>query len=222
MINNTIILLANGRGTRFKSNFKGIPKPLIKYKNEPLINWSLKALKTIIPNSWDKVIVVSKYDSVRNFITKEFNIKVFDPGETNSPAETILKSENLWQRSKTLYTLDCDVYFEGKNLNSISPYTLYTVNSSSENFSYVKLDLNGIVNDIKEKDVISNNAIVGFYSFETNNLKSFFKTSKYRELASNREVFLSDIVKDQIKSGIKYSTSFVNNYKSLGTPLDLN
>ena len=86
----------------------------------------------------------------------------------------------------------------------------------------MKLDLNGIVNDIKEKDVISNNAIVGFYSFETNNLKSFFKTSKYKELDTNREVFLSDIVKDQIIRGIKYSTSFVKNYKSLGTPLDLN
>ena len=101
----TVILLANGYGTRFKSNFKDIPKPLIKYKNEPLISWSLKALKTILPNSWDNLIVASRYDSVRNFITKEFSLKVFDPGVTNSPAETILKSINLWQESQILYTL---------------------------------------------------------------------------------------------------------------------
>ena len=68
MNSNTIILLANGKGTRFKSNFNDIPKPLIKYKDEELITWSLKALKTIIPKSWDKTIVVSRYASVREFI----------------------------------------------------------------------------------------------------------------------------------------------------------
>ena len=30
----TVILLANGKGTRFKSNYKDIPKPLIKYKDD--------------------------------------------------------------------------------------------------------------------------------------------------------------------------------------------
>lgn len=222
MNSNTIILLANGKGTRFKSNLNGIPKPLIKYKDDALITWSLKALKTIVPKSWDKTIVVSRYTSVRQFISKKFNFRVFDPGETNSPAETILKSKKLWEGSKILYTLDCDVYFEGQNLYNLSPYTLYTVNSSSGNFSYVKLDKNGIVNYIKEKEVISNQAIVGFYSFDTEKLKSFFQEKKYIELSSIREVFLSDIIRDQIKNGIKYSTSFVTNYKSLGTPLDLN
>ncbi len=221
MNSNTIILLANGKGTRFKSNFNDIPKPLIKYKDKELITWSLKALKTIIPKSWDNTIVVSKYSSVREFIIKKFNFRVFDPGETNSPAETILKSKKLWEGSKILYTLDCDVYFEAQNLYKISPYTLYTVNSSSENFSYVKLAQNGTVNYIKEKEVISNQAIVGFYSFDTEKLKSLFKDKKYIELSSTREVFLSDIVRDQIKKGIKYSTSFVKNYKSLGTPIDL-
>ena len=221
MKKNTIILLANGKGTRFKTDYKEIPKPLIKYQNVPLIEWSLRALKTIIPNSWENLIVVSKYDSVRDFINKEFNLKVFDPGTTNSPSETILKSINLWRDSAILYTLDCDVYFKGRDINSLSPYTIYTVNSTSENFSYVKLDKNGIVNDIQEKNVISKNAIVGFYAFETGKLKSFFETSKYKELASMREVYLSDILKNQIKEGIKYSISFVENYKSLGTPFDL-
>ena len=66
MKSHTVILLANGKGTRFKSNFNNIPKPLIKYKEEALITWSLKALKTIIPKSWDNTIVVSKYASVRD------------------------------------------------------------------------------------------------------------------------------------------------------------
>ena len=221
MKKNKIILLANGKGTRFQSVFKEIPKPLIKYKKVPLIIWSLRALKTIMPNSGDDLIVVSKYNSVRSFVDKELNIEVFDPGNTNSPAETILKSISLWEEANILYTLDCDVYFEGQNIKNLSPYTLYTVNSNSENFSYVRLDENLIVNEIKEKRVISNNAIVGFYSFETEKLKSFFKTSQYKELESKREVFLSDIVRDQIKHGISYSTSFVKNYKSLGTPDDV-
>ena len=87
--------------------------------------------------------------------------------------------------------------------------------------SIIYSETTGIVNDIIEKKVISNNAIVGFYSFETDKLKCFFKTSNFKELASKREVFLSDIVRDQIKRGIKYSISSVVNYKSLGTPLDL-
>lgn len=221
MKNNAIILLANGKGTRFRSDFKETPKPLIKYKKEPLVLWSLKALKTIIPNSWENLTVVSKYDSVRNYVKKEFNLKVFDPGSTNSPAQTILESKSIWNDSKILYTLDCDVYFEGENISTISPFTLYTVNSSSVNFSYVSVDENGVVYEIKEKSVISNNAIVGFYAFQTDKLKSLFKTSYYKELAAKREVFLSDIVRDQIKNGVKYSTSFVKNYKSLGTPFDL-
>ena len=96
-------------------------------------------------------------------------------------------------RIKNLIYIDCDVYFEGQNLYNISPYTLYTVNSSSKNFSYVKLDKNGIVNYIKEK-VISNQAIVGFYSFDTEKLKTLFQEKKYIELSSMR-VFLSDLVR---------------------------
>ena len=69
--------------------------------------------------------------------------------------------------------------------------------------------------------MISNKAIVGFYSFDTDKLKLLFKDPAYIELSSKREVFLSDIVRDQINRGIKYSTSFVKNYKSLGTPIDL-
>ena len=96
------------------------------------------------------------------------------------------------------------------------------MNSSSENFSYVNTDRNGLVNEIKEKNVISNNAVVGFYSFDTEKLKYFFKTAKYKELANQREVFLSDVIRDQIMQGIKYSISEVKSYKSMGTPYDLN
>ena len=221
MKNTSIILLANGKGSRFRSKFKETPKPLIIYKKEPLILWSLRALKTIITNSWENLTVVSKYDSVRNYVNKELNLKVFNPGSTNSPAETIFESKPIWQDSKILYTLDCDVYFEGENINNISPFTLYTVNSSSKNFSYVKTDQNGLVNEIKEKNVISNNAVVGFYSFDAEKLKYFFKTAKYKELANQREVFLSDVIRDQIMQGIKYSISEVKSYKSMGTPYDL-
>ncbi len=215
-------LLANGKGSRFKNDFKNQPKPLIEYKGKPLIEWSLETLKKITPDKWREVIVISKYDSVREFIYKKYNLRVFDPGSTNSPAETLEKSKSLWEKHQLLYTLDCDLYFEAERLNKKNPLTLYTVYSNSKNFSYIKLDNNGFVANIEEKKVISNQAIVGFYVFDTNQISKFFKSLNYKNLSLDREVFLSDIIKYQIKNGIKYRTSLVENYKSLGTPKDLN
>jgi hypothetical protein len=145
---------------------------------------------------------------------------------TRGAAETILIGlTRLYKTEKDapIICLDSDnIYFTdiislwNKN-NQIITFEDY---SPDPIYSYVKINHNGDVVDIIEKEKISNNACSGAYGF-----KSFHELMKYcdiiiqNEIIQKNEFYTSGVIKEMLQNHIFTSLTIdINKYACLGTP----
>ena len=220
-MNNNVLILANGKGTRFKDDYPDTPKPLIRYKNLSLIDW---AHKSILDSSLAKnhnITVISNSETTLKHAETHLKCNAFKIKPTNSPAETLLESSKIWNYWENFYTVDCDVAFKFSVSYDNKEHFLPTAISSNPAYSYVEIKESQIIN-ILEKKVISNNAVIGVYPFNTAMLKQYFNGSLYRENYLKREIYLSDLLRYQISKGMRIRPIICDEFKPLGVPSDLN
>ena len=104
-----------GLGTRFKNNGYIDPKPFVKFKGKPLIEWALSSLKLtgkyfVIVNGLEE-----EYINILNSIKKKYylNLEIVDIGKsTLGQAETCLlgiQKANI-DTSEPLIITNCDQY----------------------------------------------------------------------------------------------------------------
>ena len=215
-----ILLLANGKGTRFKSDFPETPKPLIPYRNKPLIRWAYESILNSKLAEANQITVVSNNKSTIEYAKKELITNTFQIKPTNSPAETLLECKDIWKDWEYFYTVDCDVSFKFNLTNIRQKYFIPTASSSNPAYSYVTAN-NRNITGISEKNAISNNAVVGVYPFNSKLLKTYFKTELFQSSKNSREVYLSDIINYQIDAGLVILQVRCEGFKPMGVPSDI-
>ena len=215
-----VLLLANGKGTRFKSEYPETPKPLIYYQNKPLIRWAYESTVNSGLTDTNLITVVSNNNLTLEYAKNELmtNTLCIDP--TNSPAETLLECEYIWKNWEYFYTVDCDVSFKFNSKQINSQYFIPTSQSSNPAYSYVTTK-NNFITTISEKNVISNNAVIGVYPFNANLIKEYFYGELFKKTKNTREIYLSDLINFQIESGLKIDLVQCQEFKPLGVPKDL-
>tara|TARA_B100002019_G_scaffold121711_1_gene104692 strand:- start:10566 stop:11993 length:1428 start_codon:yes stop_codon:yes gene_type:complete len=177
-----------GLGTRFKKNGYVDPKPFVKFKGKPLIEWALSSLKLdgtyyVIVNGLE-----DKYLRVLNEISDKYflDLKVVDIGRsTRGQAETCLCAIEMANIDTTvpLIITNCDQYTPWnpkrflsfiRNNNPdgvVSTYTRPTMEIGSESpYSHVKLDDNGFAVELAEKVAISQLSLNGIFYWKTGQL----------------------------------------------------
>ena len=174
-----ILIPMAGLGSRFSIAGYSFPKPLIPVKNfndKPMIQvvienlnidanhifivrkehyekYNLKQLLTaIVPKS--KIIVIDNVTegaACTTLLAKELI--------NNNDPLLIANSDQFleWNSSEFMYSMMSDKIDGG----------IVTFNNSHPKWSYVKQDENGFVTEVKEKEVISNEATVGIYYWKT-------------------------------------------------------
>jgi choline kinase len=96
-----IFILMAGLGNRFRSEGYEIPKPLIKFRGQPLFAWALKSVKDLLPQS-NLHLVLCAEDNIQDKIELEL-AKIKDlnfhtvhiislPKRTNGPLETAVQA----------------------------------------------------------------------------------------------------------------------------------
>jgi capsule biosynthesis phosphatase len=145
---------------------------------------------------------------------------------TRGAAETVFKSLNqLDLIDQEILCLDgdnfymCDIVskWNGKNLISI-----FKDSSNEEVFSYIKLNNNLNVTEIKEKNKISDNACSGAYGFNSwKQLKNYCKRVIEMNIMQKNEFYISVVIQEMINDKIKFGIINIpnNKYICLGTPL---
>lgn len=229
-----IIIPIGGIGQRFKENGYKTPKALINVYGKSIISYLLDNLNTdnidyiFIPYNKEyknyrlEDLLIKNYPKIKfKFLCLEKN--------TRGAAETInIGINNLnEQRDIPVLCLDsdnfytCDIISQWKGENCI-----FSFKDTNENpiYSYVKINENNEIIDIKEKDKISNNACTGAYGFNSiHNLKKY--TSKIIEgnITQKSEFYTSGVIKEMINEGqiFKNQTILHSNFICLGTPLQL-
>ncbi len=232
-----IIIPLGGLGERFKKNGYKEPKPLIEVLGKKILFYLLDNLKF---QENDKIFIpynreLENYD-FENIIKNKYpyiHLKKLEYN-TKGAAETIflmtkdIIDNNLSNHLKTII-IDGDTFYTQNILklyrHSDNNAVFYTNNyETNPVYSYILLDNDNKIIDIKEKIKISDNANTGVYAF--NNINTLFKYSKYildNNITTNNEPYMSCIIKemidnDEIFEGICLNNDFVH---VLGTPIQV-
>ena len=177
-----------GLGTRFKKDGYVDPKPFVKFKGKPLIEWALSSLKLegryyVIVNGLEE-----KYREVLYEISKKYflDLEIVDIGRsTRGQAETCLcavKEANI-DTDQPLIITNCDQYTpwnpnrflsfirENNPDGVVSTYNHPTMEIGLPSpYSHVKLDEDGYAVQLAEKVAISPLALNGIFYWKTGQL----------------------------------------------------
>lgn len=235
IINYMIILIPlNGFGERFKLNGFKEPKGLILVENKPIIYW---LLDNINYDNIDFVYIIynieyESYNFEKDIINKYSNVKfkfLKLTFKTSGAIETIYHGLDniITYNDDSIICIDADNFYYDIDIINLwnGSNSLITFNDNNINpiFSYVNINDNNNIIDIKEKDFIDSRKIAccGAYGFSS--FKELYKYSKKiieDDYKVKNEYYVSSVIKYMINDGINFNNITIDNkhYFSLGTP----
>lgn len=226
-----IVIPIGGIGQRFKEDGYVTPKPLINVLGEPMICRLIEGLNTesndIVHIIYSPDLNSYNFEDLIKFKFPKLNFNfICLEGITRGASETILFGLNQMtsELEESFIILDCDTFYSDdileKYRNCKNKNTIFYFNDTQDLplFSYIKIDENNRVTEIKEKIKISDNANTGAYGF-----KSGIQLKEYCEKIStlNTELYTSFVYESMLKDGIEISSERIENFSCVGTPLQL-
>jgi len=234
-----VIMPMAGEGSRFKQVGIDTPKPLIKANGVPFFVRALSSIKDSFDDLKVTCIIQSKHDTdhcLSNGIKSEFpfaNIVVL-PKLTNGAVETCLAAKPFMCKDDAILIMDCDLEWKSnkyilaiKSLLRSDSSTigglLLSFDSDKPRYSYAKADKDNVVIETAEKSVISNNALVGAYYFNTVDdfILSSDKLVTKNKLSDIKEYYISLLYNYLIQNGRTVILYKVDTLHSFGTPEEL-
>jgi dTDP-glucose pyrophosphorylase len=227
-----IVIPMAGLGSRFNNDgFKHI-KPLINLNGKTFIEWSIDSVDF---NNVDTQFIFVILEEHRNLL--EIHLKNIKPNciiesvpkLTQGAVETALAAQNHINNDIPLIITNSDQIFEWDKDKYVdylqktnTEADVVIVEENTDKFSYIQLDENNYGIRLTEKEVISNNALVGIH---------YWKKGKYfvdsgtelmnRGIRSKNEYYVSLSYNLLIEKNIKVSCYKLNDndkYLSIGTP----
>jgi NDP-sugar pyrophosphorylase family protein len=165
MIN--IVIPAAGDGSRFKHHY-AMPKPLIPINGIPMIAAAIKSLN--IQARYHFVLKDNEYlqetiEAISTEITESNIIKV--SSTTQGAAASVLLLEDHIDSSSELIVANCDQIMKWDSVSALRAMRCYdgavvTYKNTNPKNSFARV-IDGLVEEIKEKEVIGNIALTGIH-----------------------------------------------------------
>ena len=146
--------------------------------------------------------------------------------KTRSQSETVYKTLIETKLNDPFLVKDSDNCFRVDQIEEDCSYVCYdSLNNHSlinpRNKSYLQIDGQGVLTNIKEKQVISDTFSVGGYYFTDPHL--FIKTYDRLEkvgAVDKSELYLSDVILSMLMDGIPFRGKLISSYQDWGTVQD--
>lgn len=227
---NVLIPMA-GAGSRFEKAGYTFPKPLIDVKNKPMIQVVVENLN--LDANFIYVVQKShrqKYnlDTLLNLITPNCKIIETD-GMTEGAACTALLAKEYINNDSPLFFANSDQFVEWnsnefmyKMQESNADGGIVTFNATHPKWSFAKIDENGFVTEVAEKNPISDIATVGYYYWKHGS--DFVKYAERmidNNVRVNNEFYVCPVFNQAIQDGKQIRTFNIEKMWGLGTPEDL-
>jgi HAD superfamily hydrolase (TIGR01509 family) len=227
---NVLIPMA-GAGSRFEKAGYTFPKPLIEVKGKPMIQVVVENLN--IDANYIYVVQKShreKYnlDTLLNLITPGCKIVEVE-GVTEGAACTALLAKDFINNDSPLFFANSDQFVEWNSNDFMYKMQenkvdggIVTFEATHPKWSFAKIDENGIVTQVAEKNPISNIATVGYYYWKTG--ADFVKYAEQmidNDIRVNNEFYVCPVFNEAIKDNKKIRTFNIEKMWGLGTPEDL-
>ncbi len=229
---NVLIPMA-GAGSRFEKAGYTFPKPLIEVNGKPMIqvvvdNLSLDSNYTFIVQKEHQ----AKYNlnTVLSMIVGDNSVNIIPiDGITEGAACTTLLAKNIIDNDNPLIIANSDQFVDWNSSEFLynmqetnSDGGILTFKSTHPKWSFAKLDKFGFVEEVAEKNPISDNATVGYYYWRKGS--DFVKYAEQmidKNIRVNDEFYVCPVFNQAIKDGKKIKTFNIQKMWGLGTPEDL-
>ena len=227
-----IVIPMAGLGSRFsKEGFKNI-KPLIPLNGKTFIEWSIDSVDfNNIETNFIFITLEEHYNLLFSHLKgiKPDCVVLSVPKLTRGAVETALTAEKYINNDDPLIITNSDQIFEWNKdkyieyLNETkTDADVIVVNADTDKFSYIQLDENNYGIRLAEKEVISDNALVGIHYWRKG--RYFVDSGKElieRDIRSKNEYYVSLSYNLLIEKKMKvtcYKLGEHEKYLSIGTP----
>jgi beta-phosphoglucomutase-like phosphatase (HAD superfamily)/dTDP-glucose pyrophosphorylase len=228
---NVLIPMA-GNGSRFAQAGYTFPKPLIEVHGKPMIQVVVENLAV----EANYIFVVQKshrekynLDSMLSLICPGCKIVEVD-SVTEGAACTVLLAKELIDNDEPLVIANSDQFIEWNSLDFFYKMSEQNLDAGIVSFkathpkwSYAKVDDNGFVTKVAEKNPISDIATVGVYYWKKG--RDFVKYAESmisKDIRVNNEFYVCPVFNEALLDGLKIKTFDVPKMWGIGTPEDLN
>lgn len=227
---NVLIPMA-GAGSRFEQAGYTFPKPLIDVKGKPMIQVVIENLN--IDANFIYIVQQKhreKYnlDTLLNLITPGCKIVEVD-GITEGAACTALLAKEYINNDAPLFFANSDQFVEWdsnefmyKMQETDADGGIVTFKATHPKWSFAKLNENGLITEVAEKNPISDNATVGFYYWKHGS--DFVKYAEQmiaNNTRVNNEFYVCPVFNEAIKDNKQIRSFEIDKMWGLGTPEDL-
>ena len=227
----TVLIPMAGAGSRFQQAGYTFPKPLIDVKGKPMIqvvvdNLNIKANYVYVVQKEHR----EKYnlDTLLNLITPGCKIVEVD-GITEGAACTALLAKEYIDNDNPLFFANSDQFVEWD-----SNEFLYKMNETNADggivsfrathpkWSFAKVDEQGLVTEVAEKNPISDIATVGYYYWKQgSDFVKYAEDMIEKDIRVNNEFYVCPVFNQAIEDGKQIRTFDISKMWGLGTPEDL-
>ncbi len=225
-----VVVPMGGRGTRYSNKGYETPKPLITVAGKPMFLWALKSLEDV---EYEKLIFIAlkqheqQYQiskSLTKYVEKPFELVLLDE-VTEGQLCTVLKAKEFFKMDDDLLIIASDSLIKseiGKDIANRDPYTkgiISVINLPGDRWSFAKVDKEGNVTEVAEKERISDHASTGLYYFS--NAGDFLSASdsiiQYKEKTKG-EYYVIPVYQKLIGKKEKIKISIASEMWDMGTP----
>lgn len=227
---NVLIPMA-GAGSRFEKAGYTFPKPLIEVNGKPMIQVVIENINI----DANYIYIVQKIhrekynlDTLLNFLTPKCTIIEVD-GITEGAACTALLAKEFINNNCPLFFANSDQYAQWNSNEFMYKMQETSVDggivsfiSTHPKWSFAKVDQNGFVTEVAEKNPISNIATVGFYYWKHgSDFVKYAEQMIQKNIRVNNEFYVCPVFNQAIQDNKKIITYNIDKMWGLGTPEDL-
>lgn len=231
----TIVITMAGLGSRFRKAGYNVPKYQIVAHEKTLFEWSMESLKGFQNPENTYIFVVRKEDNAQQFIEETCakmgieNVRVLGIDYlTDGQATTAMLAKDMWDRQSALLIYNIDTYveaYEMKEEQIAGDGFIPCFHAPGDHWSFARLDEQGKVVEVREKQRISDNCTLGAYYFKSCALYEQLYTEYYtsEEKLEKGEKYVAPLYNYLISKGGDVRISIVDYEKVhvLGTPEEL-
>lgn len=223
-----VVITMGGLGSRFRKAGYTVPKYMIEAKGKTLFEWSMISLDGYKKDVNQYIFIAMKEEGIdmEGFIKEKCQELEIDNYHlilldylTDGQATTATLAEKYWNKEHALLIYNIDTYVEPGQMNSEElkgDGFIPCFKAEGDHWSFVRLDEQERVIEIKEKQRISDHCTLGAYYFKTCDLykklydeyyseeKNLVKGEKYVAplydylLSKGGEIYISDIAPERV------------------------
>ena len=231
-----IVIPMAGRGSRFASVGIKLPKPLIDVNGMPMIQ---RVIENLRPNCKHRFIFLALEEHLKEYglaaklrtWAGEQTVCVPIKTVTEGAACTVLLAKEFFRadhdmmiaNSDQIVDIDINDYVNASRL-SMADGTIMTFEDTDPKWSFAKLDSNGNVLEVAEKNPISNHATVGIYYYRKGtDFVSAAEVMIRANIRVNNEFYVCPVYNQMIGRKQRITTWSLDkkDMHGIGTPEDL-